>query len=269
MVGRSDCAMNASTLTRVRRAARTCARRIYNADSARRARQGPPRHRSHCHEEPPRSRRLPARRPRPCDPRRPRLVGAGGRTRAGRRPRRRRGRPLARRADGERSLPVRRSAGRDPRRRESAARRRARRRAARQPPSTTASRPTPWLLAPCDLQAIKAAGVTFVASMLERVIEEQARGDAGEGARPCASRSSRSSATTCRAIRPGSPEAARLKEALIARGRVVAVPRGRHRSRRRDLHQGAADVGGRHRRRGRHPSRSRSGTTPSRRSCWP
>ncbi|NUO71943.1 MAG: fumarylacetoacetate hydrolase, partial [Frateuria sp.] len=34
----------------------------------------------------------------------------------------------------------------------------------------------PWLLAPCDLQAIKAAGVTFVASMLERVIEEQARG---------------------------------------------------------------------------------------------
>ena len=37
---------------------------------------------------------------------------------------------------------------------------------------------TPWLLAPCDLQALKAAGVTFVASMLERVIEEQARGDA-------------------------------------------------------------------------------------------
>ena len=36
----------------------------------------------------------------------------------------------------------------------------------------------PFLLAPCDLQAIKAAGVTFVASMLERVIEEQARGDA-------------------------------------------------------------------------------------------
>ena len=29
----------------------------------------------------------------------------------------------------------------------------------------------PRLLAPCDLQAIKAAGVTFVASMLERVIE--------------------------------------------------------------------------------------------------
>jgi fumarylacetoacetate (FAA) hydrolase family protein len=36
----------------------------------------------------------------------------------------------------------------------------------------------PWLLAPCDLQAIKAAGVTFAVSMLERVIEERARGSA-------------------------------------------------------------------------------------------
>ena len=36
----------------------------------------------------------------------------------------------------------------------------------------------PWLIAPNDLQAIKAAGVTFVVSMLERVIEEQARGEA-------------------------------------------------------------------------------------------
>ena len=35
----------------------------------------------------------------------------------------------------------------------------------------------PWLLAPNDLQAIKAAGVTFAISMLERVIEERARGD--------------------------------------------------------------------------------------------
>lgn len=32
-------------------------------------------------------------------------------------------------------------------------------------------------LAPCDLQAVKAAGVTFAASMIERVIEEQAKGD--------------------------------------------------------------------------------------------
>ena len=36
------------------------------------------------------------------------------------------------------------------------------------------------LLAPIDLQAVKASGVTFVVSLLERVIEEQARGDAGK-----------------------------------------------------------------------------------------
>ena len=48
---------------------------------------------------------------------------------------------------------------------------------------------------------------------------------------------------------------------------VVAVPRGRHRARRRDLHQVAADVGGRHRRRDRHPSGVGSGTIRSRRSC--
>jgi fumarylacetoacetate (FAA) hydrolase family protein len=73
----------------------------------------------------------------------------------------------------------------------------------------------PWLLAPCDLQAVKAAGVTFVASMLERVIEEQARGD------PARAQSVRRSITEVigedlAAIRPGSAEAARLKEVLIA-----------------------------------------------------
>src|SRR3546814_6923236 len=35
----------------------------------------------------------------------------------------------------------------------------------------------PWFLCPTDLQAIKACGVTFAASMLERVIEEKAKGD--------------------------------------------------------------------------------------------
>jgi len=73
----------------------------------------------------------------------------------------------------------------------------------------------PWLLAPCDLQAIKAAGVTFVASMLERVIEEQARGD------PAKAASVRRAIVAVvgddlASVRPGSPEAARLKEALIA-----------------------------------------------------
>ena len=42
----------------------------------------------------------------------------------------------------------------------------------------------PWLLAPCDLQTIKASGVTFVSSLLERVIEEQARGDASRQIHP-------------------------------------------------------------------------------------
>jgi fumarylacetoacetate (FAA) hydrolase family protein len=73
----------------------------------------------------------------------------------------------------------------------------------------------PWLLAPCDLQAIKAAGVTFVASMLERVIEEQARGD------PAKAESVRNVIVgiigdDLAKVRPGSPEAARLKDALIA-----------------------------------------------------
>ena len=76
---------------------------------------------------------------------------------------------------------------------------------------------SPRLLAPCDLQAIKASGVTFVASLLERVIEEQARGDARKA------ESVRQAivaiiATNLRDIRPGSPEAAAVKNALIAQG---------------------------------------------------
>ncbi|WP_309682659.1 fumarylacetoacetate hydrolase family protein [Polaromonas sp.] len=81
-----------------------------------------------------------------------------------------------------------------------------------------ARRPSlPWLLAPCDLQAIKAAGVTFVASMLERVIEEQARGDASKAE---AVRHAVVSVIgdNLGSIKPGSPEAARLKEVLIAQG---------------------------------------------------
>jgi fumarylacetoacetate (FAA) hydrolase family protein len=75
----------------------------------------------------------------------------------------------------------------------------------------------PWLLAPCDLQSIKAAGVTFVASMLERVIEEQARGDAARA------QSVRQAVVAVigdnlSAVKPGSPEAMRLKEVLIAQG---------------------------------------------------
>ena len=75
----------------------------------------------------------------------------------------------------------------------------------------------PWLLAPCDLQAIKAAGVTFVASMLERVIEEQTRGD------PAKAEGVRRKITgiigdNLRSVEPGSPATARVKEVLLAEG---------------------------------------------------
>ena len=76
---------------------------------------------------------------------------------------------------------------------------------------------TPHLLAPCDLQAVKASGVTFIESLLERVIEEQARGDAS---RAEATRAALGDVLgdNLRGIVPGSPEAARVKEVLIAQG---------------------------------------------------
>ena len=84
--------------------------------------------------------------------------------------------------------------------------------------ASAARRPgLPWLLAPCDLQAIKAAGVTFVASMLERVIEEQARGDASKAEAVRAAVVS-VIGDNLASIRPGSPEADKLKEVLIAQG---------------------------------------------------
>ena len=75
----------------------------------------------------------------------------------------------------------------------------------------------PWLLAPCDLQAIKAAGVTFVASMLERVIEEQARGDASQ-AEAVRAAVVKVIGENLSSVQPGSPEAARLKDVLQAQG---------------------------------------------------
>jgi len=73
----------------------------------------------------------------------------------------------------------------------------------------------PRFIAPCDLQALKASGVTFVSSMLERVIEEQARGD------PSRAEVVRKSiveviGNNLATIRPGSVEADRLRSVLIA-----------------------------------------------------
>ncbi len=75
----------------------------------------------------------------------------------------------------------------------------------------------PWLLAPCDLQVVKAAGVTFAASLIERVIEEQARGDASR-AQALRSQVIGLIGENLADIRPGSPEAMELKALLQDKG---------------------------------------------------
>jgi len=75
----------------------------------------------------------------------------------------------------------------------------------------------PWLLAPIDLQAIKAAGVTFAVSMLERVIEERARGNP-DAAAAIRAEVNRLVGDDLARLRPGSAEARALKEVLIAQG---------------------------------------------------
>jgi len=74
-----------------------------------------------------------------------------------------------------------------------------------------------WLLAPLDLQVLKAAGVTFAISMLERVIEERARGnpDAAEAIRKEVVRLVGEDLSM---LKPGSAEAMRLKQVLIEQG---------------------------------------------------
>jgi fumarylacetoacetate (FAA) hydrolase family protein len=83
------------------------------------------------------------------------------------------------------------------------------------PDARDASRP--WLLAPCDLQAIKAAGVTFAVSMLERVIEERARGDL-QAAAAIRGEVKRLIGDDLSKLRPGSPEAMALKKVLVEQG---------------------------------------------------
>jgi fumarylacetoacetate (FAA) hydrolase family protein len=73
------------------------------------------------------------------------------------------------------------------------------------------------LLAPVDLQCIKACGVTFAVSAIERVIEERAKGVPGR-ARTIRDELAAKIGTDIRSVVPGSPEAARLKQALIGEG---------------------------------------------------
>ena len=75
----------------------------------------------------------------------------------------------------------------------------------------------PHLLAPNDLQAIKASGVTFVQSLLERVIEEQARGDTAR-AEAIRAQVMRILGDNLAAVKPGSPEADEIKRVLVAQG---------------------------------------------------
>jgi len=73
------------------------------------------------------------------------------------------------------------------------------------------------LLAPVDLQCIKASGVTFAVSALERVIEERARGDAAAAERIRDTLVERIGGDL-KKVQPGSDSAAKLKQALIADG---------------------------------------------------
>ncbi|WNI34500.1 fumarylacetoacetate hydrolase family protein [Streptomyces sp. ITFR-6] len=73
-------------------------------------------------------------------------------------------------------------------------------------------------LAPVDLQPVKAAGVTFVVSMLERLIEERAAGDPGAAAEARAELTALVGGDL-KGLRPGSAQAAEVKRLLVERGR--------------------------------------------------
>lgn len=84
-------------------------------------------------------------------------------------------------------------------------------------PEDGRDREKPWLLAPIDLQAIKAAGVTFAVSMLERVIEERARGDAHAAVGLRAEITGMVGEDFSK-LKPGSSEAMQLKALLLEKG---------------------------------------------------
>ncbi|WP_305098391.1 fumarylacetoacetate hydrolase family protein [Croceibacterium aestuarii] len=78
--------------------------------------------------------------------------------------------------------------------------------------------PEGWsLLSPIDLQCVKACGVTFALSAIERVIEERARGDAAKAAEIRRMLEDKVGAGI-RSVVPGSADAAELKQALIDEG---------------------------------------------------
>ncbi|GAA1059971.1 fumarylacetoacetate hydrolase family protein [Agromyces bracchium] len=84
-------------------------------------------------------------------------------------------------------------------------------------PPETRNPSRPWLLSPIDLHVVKAAGVTFPVSMLERVIEERARGDQ-DAAAAIRAEILGTIGGSLDSLKPGSEEAAALKALLIERG---------------------------------------------------
>jgi fumarylacetoacetate (FAA) hydrolase family protein len=75
----------------------------------------------------------------------------------------------------------------------------------------------PHFLAPCDLQAVKASGVTFAQSMVERVIEEQAAGNP-TGPRTIRARVTAAIGDSLSGIEPGSERAMEVKRVLQDEG---------------------------------------------------
>ena len=134
----------------------------------------------------------------------------------------------------------------------------------RRAPATTGR---PRLLAPCDLQALKACGVTFARSMVERVIEERAAGDPAraEAIRGAHRRADRRQpcATSCRAARRRRRPRRRCRPrgcgASTSRSASARTPRSSPRASRCPRSAGARWSG---------CTRSRAGTTPSPRWCW-
>src|SRR3954463_3592365 len=82
-------------------------------------------------------------------------------------------------------------------------------------PPDTRDPTKPWLLAPIDLQVIKAAGVTFAISMLERVVEERARGNP-YSAQAIRAEVTRIVGTDLSQLKPGSAEAQHVKDVLVS-----------------------------------------------------
>ncbi|WP_421577316.1 fumarylacetoacetate hydrolase family protein [Shinella sp. M31] len=73
------------------------------------------------------------------------------------------------------------------------------------------------LLAPIDFQAVKACGVTFARSMIERVIEERAAGNPARAA-SIREKVSQIIGASLRDLKAGSDDARRVKKALIEEG---------------------------------------------------